>query len=539
MTDLSDKLTVFVITCDGSVNYNTCISAINNQTCKFKLDIIKNYSPLSIAFQQMLDRCKTEYFIQIDDDMILNQNSVEKMYKFFEGNQSPTNISMDCYLLKDVHLQKNIYGVKIYKHWLFKKYPFDFSSPSCEVKQLNDMKQDGYDIRFKEEVMGEHSPHWTNEGIFERYFNLMSKFFLFRYQWMEKLPKQLMEMIKKDPSDKNIYAFAGALAGIYSDKIMNEEKDFRKKRKEYGRLQAFIEQPYQATLYMTSKCNHKCQFCFREHDEIEQAPDMTPEIVGKVLTKFPDIKGICVCGFGESLMSDNLIPVLQKLKSANKYVGIITNGSLITKRFNEICGWHQPDYISVSLNAHNQEEHEQTTGVKTWNSVIDGIKTVVNSPIECFVSSVVTLENIKHIPEFLKLVKGLGIKTVHLHNLLPHFASNGDNTYFWNNVLQEEHQYLIDDIKKLPESDIIKAYPVLISKNNSKSQCRFPFYSFAVNGSGSLSLCNSVLPCNKKYGNIDNFVIWNSEALQKFRDDFCDENLPHCKMCFRNFNMNF
>jgi len=401
------------------------------------------------------------------------------------------------------------------------------------------MKNDGYDIRFQSEILGEHSPHWTNESIFERYYNLMEKFKIYRYIWTEKLPKKLIDKIKENPTDLNIYAFAGALASIFSEATMNEEKDFRKKRKEYGKLLSFLEEPHQATLYVGNTCNFKCDWCFRQHEELEEAPDMTPELASKVIAKFPNIKGICLCGFSETLTSKNLIPILTVLKKANKYVGLITNGSLITQRFNEINGWYRPDYISVSLNAHNAEEHEKITHTKTWNTVLEGIQRIVNSNIECYVSSVITLQNIKYVPEFLKLVKSLGVTTVHLHNLLPHFTNQENDTYFWSNVLQTEHQYLINSLKQLPEATIVKGWPILIDKSGGQNACYFPFYSLSVNGNGSISYCNSVLPANKKYGNINDYVVFNSKEAQQFRNDFCNGKLPHCKMCFRNWNMNF
>lgn len=538
MVDLSKELTVAIICGSKNPNQDLVLECLEKQDCEFTFIKIEHKYPMNVAFQAMLDECKTPYLIQVDNDMVLHLNSIKKMYDNFSGNASPENIVMDCYFLRDVHLDMNIYGIKIYKMDIFRKYPYK-AGPSCEVEQLERMKKDGYDIRFKNDVMGEHSPHWTNEGIFERYYNLGEKFKLYRYIWTEQLPKKLFEMVKENPSEKNIFAFAGCLASVYSDSIMNEEKDFSKKRKEYGKLQAFLEEPHQATLYVGETCNFSCDFCMRQHSELEKAPDMTPELAEKVIGRFPNIKGICLCGFTETFTSKNLVPILQVLKRANKYVGIITNGSLITKRFNEIKGWYQPNYISVSLNAHNQEEHEKITHTKTWNTVLEGIKLVVNSNIDCYVSSVITLENIKHIPDFLKLVNSLGVKTVHLHNLLPHFANKEDDKYFWNNVLQREHQSLIDELKKLPEANIVKSWPILISNSGGKNACQFPWYSLSVNGNGSISYCNSVLPADKKFGSINDFVVWNSKQAQEFREKFCKKELPHCKMCFRNFDMGF
>lgn len=534
MRDLTNALTVFVIDAGNNPNTSACLNALNRQTCKFKIDIIKDYKPMSLAFQEMLNRVTTPLLIQVDNDMVVNDNAIEKMWLEIEGNRSPANISMHCYKLRDVHLDFEIYGIKIYKSELFKRYPFNLASPSCEVEQLSRMKSDGYDIVFKTDVVGEHSPHWTNELIFERYYNLMEKFKLYRYKWMEDLPKKLWDKVKANPSDLNMYALSGALSSVYSNKTMDEEKDFSKKRENFGKLLGYLDQPHQATLYMTSKCNHRCQWCYREHGIIEQAPDMTPSLAEVVIKKFPSIKGICICGFGEPLASDNLFSVVDLLKNNNKYVGLITNGSLLTKRFKEFN--QKPDYISMSLNAHCKEEHEKTTGVKTWDDVIAGIKLVNSSSVPLYVSSVVTKQNIKYVPEMLKLLKSLNVQTVHLHNVLPHIDITKNNT-FWDDVLQKEDEHLIDELKNLPEAGIVKIFPTLIDKSGGKNSCDFGWYSFSVNGNGSLSFCNSVLPCDKKYGNISDFVIWNSETAQKFRSDFCNKKLEHCSMCFRNWRV--
>ena len=159
MKDLTNLLTVFVIIAGKDPNEKVCALALKKQSCKFTLDVIRNYMPLSKAFQEMLNRCKTPYFIQCDVDMVLNETAVEKMYDEIEGNMSDPKTAMHCYLLRDVHLNKEIYGIKIYKNDIFKKYPFNLHHPSCEVEQLDRMKADGYIHAIKETVVGEHRPH--------------------------------------------------------------------------------------------------------------------------------------------------------------------------------------------------------------------------------------------------------------------------------------------------------------------------------------------------------------------------------------------
>jgi len=204
---------------------------------------------------------------------------------------------------------------------------------------------------------------------------------------------------------------------------------------------------------------------------------------------------------------------------------------LLLKRLPELIN-NKPSYISISLNAHNQEEHEKTTKTKTWNKVIEGIKACSKNGIETYVSSVVTTENINKLSEFIKFVHSLEIKTLHLHNILPH----SNDELFWKLVLQNEHQSILNEIAKLSESSIVKKWPVLIDKSGGYGVCEFPFKSIAIDGNGSISICNSVLPCDAKNGNINDHVVFNSEYCTSFRDNFImkSDKLP-CNKCFRNW----
>ncbi len=539
MRNLSEELTVFIITTSGDVNYKDCIQALKYQTVRFKVEVIKDYFPLSKAFQEMLNRCKTKYYIEVDNDMILNPDAIEKMYDTMKSNDDCHPFT--CFQLLDVHLDFKLYGVKIYDYEVFKKYPYNLDHPSCEVEQMKRMRLDGYvfddEQALREEVVGKHSPNWTEEGIFERYYNLMEKFKLYKYVWLERLPKKLFNAFRKNPTIVNFYAIAGALSSIYSDNKMEEEKDVRKKRIDFKRVDGFMERPHQATIYLTSKCNFKCIWCARQLGNFEGgAPDADVKVTSALIGKFPSIKGVCICGFGETLLSDNLVPVLQTLKSANKVVGLITNGALLTQKLSGLVGWYQPDYISVSLNSHCAELHEKTTGTKTWETVLDGIRALVSSPIPAYVSSVVTTENLIFVPELIKLVHSLGVKTLHLHNLLPHHKE-GDDKDFWRLVLQKDtHWKFIEEVKKMPEASIVKTYPTLIDKSGGKQVCNFAWRMVGIDGNGDLSICNSVFPCNKeKFGNIWDFVVWNSDKCRKFRDDFVNKKIDACSKCFRNW----
>lgn len=248
--NLSNQLTVFLISSGQNPNLNDCISALKNQTVDFTLKKIINIAPMSKAFQEMLNQCETDYFIEVDGDMVLFSDAIERLYNAIITTDE--RHPMVCYQLLDVHLDFAIYGVKIYKHNVFKNYPYNHKHPSCEVEQLDKMKEDGYVFDEKNagaentgrglviEIIGTHSPYWTNQGIFERYFNLMRKYRQFGYWWMKRLPKKLMRKVLKTPTEQNIYAFMGCIVGLFN-KGSKGEKDFRKVNRYFAEIQEFMK----------------------------------------------------------------------------------------------------------------------------------------------------------------------------------------------------------------------------------------------------------------------------------------------------------
>lgn len=238
MQNLSKELTVFLITCGENPNYNDCLSALKNQSIEFNLEIIKNHAPMSKAFQEMLNsgNCTTPYFIQCDDDMILYSDTIEKMY----NQMINKDVVMLCYELKDIHLDTKIFGIKIYKYDVFKNYPYNLEGISTEMDQLKRVEQDGHKWEFVYEVMGSHSPLWSEELIFERYYDLMQKYKKYNYKWMEFVPKELINKIKKEQSSINLFAFLGAISGLITPD-RNREKDYTKINEHFLNLKKFFK----------------------------------------------------------------------------------------------------------------------------------------------------------------------------------------------------------------------------------------------------------------------------------------------------------
>jgi MoaA/NifB/PqqE/SkfB family radical SAM enzyme/glycosyltransferase involved in cell wall biosynthesis len=532
---LSD-LTVFVISSGHNPCYDACLQSLNSQTVSFKIEIIKDVHPMSKAFQCMIDSCKTRYYIEIDEDMVMNANGIEILHKY-AIQSAPMTAMIACKLI-DVHLNFEIYGVKIYKHDILKRYPYDLSSMSCEVEQIDRMKNDQYKVALMTDVVGQHAPYWSNEGIFDRYRNLLDKFKQFRYPWTGDLPAKLWSMLKTQPTEQNMYALLGAYTSLITETVQVGEKDFRNRNAPFETMRSFMNPPVSANLYLTSKCNFNCKFCYRNSQLIEQSIDMTLKSVSDLLIRYPSIRGVCCAGYGEPFLCDSLFDIISFLKSKNKVVGLITNGSLIVENINSLLA-NRPDYISISLNASNAKIHSEINKSFTFDTVLQGIRLCVSSGLPTYCSYVCTKSNLQYIPEFLKLVDSLGVKTVHLLNLLPHLASDYDDKSFWQEVLTNDDRRKIDALQELPEAHLIKLYPTLINRNEIQCNCQIPWTTIGINGNESVTFCGSVYAPDRANGSLKNFEnVWLNKSARELRTNLCDVNTmtDTCKMCFRNCN---
>jgi hypothetical protein len=163
--------------------------------------------------------------------MILKENAIMTMYK--DIKIASKNTSMIVYRLHDQHLNYDIQGVKIYKHEIFKQYPYNLTTLSCEMEQLNKMKKDGYTYQEIDTVLGEHSPYWNEELIFDRYFIFMQK------HDFKHLPGDVFETYRKNPTKINWYAVLGAISGTLI-KDMKKDKSFDEKNPSFLKLKEYF-----------------------------------------------------------------------------------------------------------------------------------------------------------------------------------------------------------------------------------------------------------------------------------------------------------
>ncbi len=232
--DLSSELTVFVSTV-GAASFTACMAHLDRQDCRFRRVVVARVAPMSAAFQRMLDTCETPYYVQVDEDMLLRPDAIRRLHGLIRD--ADADVAMVCAWLWDVHLGRGIQGVKAYRHAIVRRYPY-VNVESCETDQLRRLEADGFrylrpldavPTEFGPWTLGQHGAHYDPQLIFERYSTLEHKRCSDpdRQGWFSVHGATFLARFRDDPSEVNLMALLGILAGRLSGTIPRGEKDFR------------------------------------------------------------------------------------------------------------------------------------------------------------------------------------------------------------------------------------------------------------------------------------------------------------------------
>lgn len=108
--------TIFIISIGNSqLEYTLKSIEKLNKTFSFIVNFIYKISPTSKAYGQMPKRCKTKYFIQCDEDMILNEDFLENIFECINKNKNNFLYISALYdKLLGVTKTSHLWGIKTY-----------------------------------------------------------------------------------------------------------------------------------------------------------------------------------------------------------------------------------------------------------------------------------------------------------------------------------------------------------------------------------------------------------------------------------------
>lgn len=229
--------TVFLLTV-GDPAFQACKDSIERQTgATFTVETIQNVCPFNAAAQEMITRCTTPYFIQVDEDMMLHPDAVGRMEQ--QMAQASSEVGMICFHLYDEDRDCSIQGVKIYRTELMKRVSF-LDLKASEMNLLDQMGEQGIRWILHPDVLGRHGTQYTPDTIYRRYKTMYEKDIR---QW-NLLTSDIYKKAQRFRETGDIiqlFALLGAAHGIIdAPRVPDREKDARtynlKELEIFGRL---------------------------------------------------------------------------------------------------------------------------------------------------------------------------------------------------------------------------------------------------------------------------------------------------------------
>ena len=221
-----------------------------------------------------------------------------------------------------------------------------------------------------------------------------------------------------------------------------------------------ITEPVHIRIKPTNKCNHNCAYCSYQNSYGQLGKDMrkSDEIplqkMFEIISDCADmgVKAITFSGGGEPLLYKGFMSVLEKCRECGISTAILTNGVLLRKATLMVamdsCSW-----IRISMDGWDRDSYAEYRKCKPedFDQLIKNIDRATKMQSECVlgVNIIVDDRNATHIYDMVKLVHGLGVRSI---KISPCIVSNDSAL---NNELHFKLKPFVEDqLNKLQDEGI-------------------------------------------------------------------------------------
>jgi radical SAM protein with 4Fe4S-binding SPASM domain len=293
----------------------------------------------------------------------------------------------------------------------------------------------------------------------------------------------------------------------------------------------------------TIVCNLACSFCI--NPELNRSVRfMSAEQFEAILDKIPTLEKVSLVGIGEPLLNKDLMSMLRAAKSRAIDVGFTTNGTIMPPRIvEEICEI-DPNWLNISLDGATKATFEGIRHGADFDAILKNVERLMGAMdgaarTEVAVWFVGLNENIHELPDLVRLVDGLGIRSLFVQSV--HFWGHESwrernepkslltqlerVTPFFEQARQEaSSRGLSLEVCNLPDPQLGR-------------QCQWPWRACYITAEGFITPCciQGSDPTVINFGNIFEQPfedIWNSHAYQAFRRELKSPDIPKiCEGC--------
>jgi len=324
----------------------------------------------------------------------------------------------------------------------------------------------------------------------------------------------------------------------------------------------------------TSECNLDCRTCIRKtwNEPLGSMDLGVFDSLVEQIKEFKTLRTIMLGGFGEPTYHKDIIYMIDKLKTPDRKVEMVTNGTLLNKEMAEGLIGAGLDTLWVSFDGTSESSFEDIRQGASFNHVIQNLQQFKNlnndssHQVEIGIAFVVTKKNINELKNLGVLAKRVGAQMVSVSNVIPYSEDMLEQMVCSQSVeINNQTHYagsvpidipILDksEITKQPLYELFKNYNnISIMKNKVGTEtksCRFIKERCTfIRWDGQVSPCMGLLHSHKTYyhfrkterevlnhtlGDIQTNKlkdIWNSQEYYDFREKVNLFDFSPCLQC--------
>lgn len=224
-------------------------------------------------------------------------------------------------------------------------------------------------------------------------------------------------------------------------------------------------EPTVAFICLTNRCNLDCVYCFGDYHR-RKGKDLITEQWVKIIDELikSGTRYIILQG-GEPLIRKDLGYLIGYIKRQKILCSLVTNGTLVRERIDEIKELRYLDFVCVSLDG-SEESNDLNRGRGSFKKIIEGVKLIKKIGLPVRINATLTRNNTDAIEYLLPLSRELGFML--------------DVCFLYSSVFGKSTKDLaLDDSKML---NILKTliknksegYPVFFSDSTLEYALRWP-----------------------------------------------------------------
>lgn len=291
---------------------------------------------------------------------------------------------------------------------------------------------------------------------------------------------------------------------------------------------------------VTNKCNLRCIHCHLSAG-VSLEKELTAEEMYSFLSYFKEIgvEKITITG-GEPLVREDILNILDYMHEHFKNMVLITNGTLVTEEIaRKLSEWGI--WVQVSLDGACKEIHEFIRGKNSYEKTISGLQKLIKVGAHVQVGMTLMKKNISDMYEMAKLVKELGMNSLHF----PILQMSG-RAKEYTSLIEIGDEDILEAIKEMKRISQTEGIEITVERNlrkeievlGKKDSCGAGSSILSIAANGDVYPCAGLHEYEFYAGNIREQQLEDihreSEVLRKFRS-FSVLDIPECQNCDLKF----